>query len=125
VSRDDQFRFVSLLGLELENGDITLPSLPGIVTKLLIDSNDAEALEIDAHPSCARLGIDEDIAAELLVAYRDKLKSMQQSLSWSAFSRISVLDSVGDFPHVFGAGQLGNNLSTLGERSLIAGIPPA
>ncbi|MDJ0699987.1 MAG: HDOD domain-containing protein [Woeseiaceae bacterium] len=52
-----------------------------LVTKLLIDSNDAEALDIDAHPSCAKLGIDENVAADLLVAYRDKLKSMQQSLA--------------------------------------------
>ncbi len=52
-----------------------------LVTKLLIDSNDADALDIDEHPSCAKLGIDEKVAADLLVAYRDKLKSMQQSLA--------------------------------------------
>jgi HD-like signal output (HDOD) protein len=30
----DQFRFVSLLALELDNGDITLPSLPDVVMKI-------------------------------------------------------------------------------------------
>ncbi len=52
-----------------------------LVTKLLIDSNDAATLQIDEHPSCAKLGVDEDIAADLLLAYREKLKTMQQSLS--------------------------------------------
>jgi HD-like signal output (HDOD) protein len=31
---NDQFRFVSLLALELENGDISLPSLPDVVLKI-------------------------------------------------------------------------------------------
>lgn len=34
MENSDQFRFVSLLALELENGDITLPSLPDVVLKI-------------------------------------------------------------------------------------------
>ncbi|MEO1244413.1 MAG: HDOD domain-containing protein [Pseudomonadota bacterium] len=34
MSKNDQFRFVSLLALELENGDISLPSLPDVVLKI-------------------------------------------------------------------------------------------
>ncbi len=34
MSNADQFRFVSLLALELDNGDITLPSLPDVVLKI-------------------------------------------------------------------------------------------
>lgn len=34
MSKEDQFRFVSLLALELENGDIALPSLPDVVMKI-------------------------------------------------------------------------------------------
>jgi len=34
MKTDDRFRFVSLLALELENGDITLPSLPDVVMKI-------------------------------------------------------------------------------------------
>jgi len=34
VANSDEFRFVSLLALELENGDISLPSLPDVVLKI-------------------------------------------------------------------------------------------
>lgn len=34
MDKSDQFRFVSLLALELENGDISLPSLPDVVIKI-------------------------------------------------------------------------------------------
>ena len=34
MDNNDQFRFVSLLALELENGDIRLPSLPDVVLKI-------------------------------------------------------------------------------------------
>lgn len=34
VEKSDQFRFVSLLALELDNGDISLPSLPDVVLKI-------------------------------------------------------------------------------------------
>ena len=34
MENSDQFRFVSLLALELENGDISLPSLPDVVLKV-------------------------------------------------------------------------------------------
>lgn len=42
TDNNDEFRFVSLLALELENGDISLPSLPDVVIKirrLLEDKN--------------------------------------------------------------------------------------
>jgi HD-like signal output (HDOD) protein len=34
MERNDEFRFVSLLALELDNGDIFLPSLPDVVMKI-------------------------------------------------------------------------------------------
>lgn len=34
MEKSDQFRFVSLLALELDNGDIALPSLPDVVIKI-------------------------------------------------------------------------------------------
>ncbi|NNC76735.1 MAG: HDOD domain-containing protein [Woeseiaceae bacterium] len=34
MSKEEQFRFVSLLALELENNDIALPSLPDVVIKI-------------------------------------------------------------------------------------------
>ncbi|MDJ0812355.1 MAG: HDOD domain-containing protein [Woeseiaceae bacterium] len=42
AQNNDEFRFVSLLALELDNGDISLPSLPDVVLKirkLLADEN--------------------------------------------------------------------------------------
>lgn len=44
MDKKDQFRFVSLLALELENGDITLPSLPDIVLKIrkMLSSEDCD-----------------------------------------------------------------------------------
>ncbi len=44
MSENEQFRFVSLLALELENGDITLPSLPDVVLKIrkMLESDDCD-----------------------------------------------------------------------------------
>ena len=44
MSKEDQFRFVSLLALELENGDIALPSLPDVVIKIrnMLESDNAD-----------------------------------------------------------------------------------
>lgn len=44
MSSEDHFRFVSLLGLELENNDISLPSLPDVVTKIrqMLESDNAD-----------------------------------------------------------------------------------
>ena len=44
MSGNDQFRFVSLLALELENGDIMLPSLPDVVLKIrkMLESDDCD-----------------------------------------------------------------------------------
>ncbi len=44
MQNDDQFRFVSLLALELENADIALPSLPDVVLKIrrMLESDDCD-----------------------------------------------------------------------------------
>lgn len=44
MEHSDQFRFVSLLALELDNGDIKLPSLPDVVMKirLLLERDDCD-----------------------------------------------------------------------------------
>lgn len=44
MQNSDQFRFVSLLALELENGDIHLPSLPDVVLKIrrILDSDNCD-----------------------------------------------------------------------------------
>ncbi len=44
MSTSDEFRFVSLLALELENGDISLPSLPDVVLKIrkLLESDNCD-----------------------------------------------------------------------------------
>lgn len=44
MSTNDEFRFVSLLALELENGDISLPSLPDVVLKIrkLLESDNCD-----------------------------------------------------------------------------------
>ncbi len=48
MSKESQFRFVSLLALELENGDIALPSLPDVVMKIrqLLESDTADTEKI-------------------------------------------------------------------------------
>lgn len=52
------------------------------VSKLLVDGNDAKLSAVfEESPSCRRLGIDEEAAAQIMLAYRDKLKSMQQLLA--------------------------------------------
>ncbi len=44
MSSEDHFRFVNLLGLELENNDVSLPSLPDVVTKIrqMLESDNAD-----------------------------------------------------------------------------------
>lgn len=44
MDRTDEFRFVSLLALELDNGDILLPSLPDVVLKIrtLLEKDDCD-----------------------------------------------------------------------------------
>ncbi len=56
MQQSDHFRFVSLLALELDNGDIELPSLPDVVTKIrkMLESDDcdferiSQAVSLDA-----------------------------------------------------------------------------
>ena len=50
------------------------------VARLLVDESPEAIGDFSAVPSCAKLGVDEDSAPGILDAYRDKLKSMQQSL---------------------------------------------
>ena len=48
MNNEEQFRFVSLLALELENGDISLPSLPDVVLKIrrMLESDDCDFEQI-------------------------------------------------------------------------------
>lgn len=56
IADNDEFRFVSLLALELENADISLPSLPDVVLKIrkLLESDNctfdliSQAVSVDA-----------------------------------------------------------------------------
>lgn len=53
-----------------------------LVAKLLVDSNDEKLTTLfDEHVSCVKLGITENVAADVMLAYRNKLNSMQQSLN--------------------------------------------
>lgn len=53
-----------------------------VVAKLLLDGKEEKLLTVfEKDESCIKLGMDEDVAADVMLAYRDKLKSMQQSLS--------------------------------------------
>ncbi len=53
-----------------------------VVAKLLLDGNEEKLKTVfEEDESCAKLGMNEDLAADVMLAYRDKLKSMQQSLN--------------------------------------------
>lgn len=52
-----------------------------VVARLLVDGKDEKLTTLfEEDDSCVKLGVDEEVAADVMVAYRDKLKSMQQSL---------------------------------------------
>jgi len=52
------------------------------VAKLLVDGNQGKLKALfEKDASCVKLGINEDVAADVLLAYREKLKTMQQSLA--------------------------------------------
>tara|TARA_R110002096_G_scaffold130643_5_gene279927 strand:- start:23171 stop:24013 length:843 start_codon:yes stop_codon:yes gene_type:complete len=52
------------------------------IAKILVDGNEQNLQTIfDADLSCQKLGMNEDVAADVMLAYRDKLKTMQQSLA--------------------------------------------
>ena len=51
------------------------------VARLLVDESTEAIDDFTAVPSCVKLGVDEESAPGILDAYRDKLKSMQQSLA--------------------------------------------
>ena len=49
------------------------------VTKLLIDkTSDKLSAVLDENPSCQKLGVNNETAAEVMLAYREKIKSVQQ-----------------------------------------------
>ncbi len=52
-----------------------------VVARKLLDSGDEQSLNCSVVPSCVKLGVDDKSVANVLVAYRDKLKTMQQSLA--------------------------------------------
>lgn len=52
-----------------------------LVATVLVDSAAEDALPFDEIPSCVKLGLNEENIAGVLDSYRDKLKSVQQSLS--------------------------------------------
>lgn len=53
-----------------------------VVAKLLVDGNEEKLTALfEEDPSCIRLGISENVAADVMLAYREKLNSMQQSLA--------------------------------------------
>lgn len=64
VSNDDQFRFVNLLALELDNGDIRLPSLPDVVIKIrdMLESETADYEQISQ-----AISVDPVLVAKLFV----------------------------------------------------------
>ncbi len=62
----------------------SLPRLVDViaVAKLLVDGHDEKLTTLfEEDASCVKLGISEDVAADVLLAYREKLNTMQQSLS--------------------------------------------
>lgn len=53
-----------------------------VIAKLLIDGSDVNLqLIFEEDLSCQKLGLDEDVAARVMLSYRNKLKTMQQSLA--------------------------------------------
>ena len=51
------------------------------IAKYLVDHDQANAIDLADDPSCAKLKISDNKLAAILSDYRDKLKSMQQSLA--------------------------------------------
>ena len=52
------------------------------VAKLLVDGNEEKLTTLfEEDASCVKLGVSEDVAADVMLAYREKLNTMQQSLS--------------------------------------------
>ena len=51
------------------------------VAKWLVDHGQEESLSFSEDPSCIKLGITRKTVADVMASYKDKLKSMQQSLA--------------------------------------------
>ena len=52
------------------------------VAKILVDDSGVDlSATFEDDPSCNKMGFNEDVAAEVMDAYRGKLKTMQESLS--------------------------------------------
>ena len=64
MDRSEHFRFVSLLALELDNGDISLPSLPDVVTKI---RNMLEREDCDFDKISQAVSVDPVLVSKLFV----------------------------------------------------------
>ena len=64
MDKSDHFRFVSLLALELDNGDISLPSLPDVVIKIreLLERDD-----VDFDRASQAISVDPVLVSKLFV----------------------------------------------------------
>jgi len=51
------------------------------VAKWLVDHGQEESLDFSADPSCVKLGVSKKTVPDIMAAYRDKLKTMQESLA--------------------------------------------
>jgi HD-like signal output (HDOD) protein len=51
------------------------------VAKWLVDHGREESLDFSADPSCVKLGVSKKTVPDIMAAYRDKLKTMQESLA--------------------------------------------
>lgn len=51
------------------------------VARWLVDHGKEESLDFSADPSCVKLGVSKETVPDIMAAYRDKLKTMQESLA--------------------------------------------
>lgn len=90
TGNDDEFRFVSLLALELDNGDISLPSLPDVVLKIrrLLEDENSDFEQISRAVS-----MDPALVSRLFVfansAYYNRANIEIESLD-TAISRLGI-----------------------------------
>lgn len=71
-------------GTYVEHDTSAAPALVDVmaVARILVDGKEEKLQTVfEKDDSCIKLGVDEDIAADVMLAYRDKLQSMQQSLT--------------------------------------------
>ena len=51
------------------------------VARWLVDHGQEGSLDFSADPSCIKLGVSKETVPDIMAAYRDKLKTMQESLA--------------------------------------------